>query len=107
MGDVVITAAVSTSSGSVNLDDDFSGLAERISNEVGLEVVHEPGACAPCVANRDPTLVPFPGCNGNIARLDSDDPDGDADDAKNLARGNLCRCRVKYTDSENVETYVI
>jgi hypothetical protein len=55
------------------------------------EVLHSPGACAPCVGNNDPHLVPFPGCNGNIAAKDPDD-------AKALAIGNLCRCKRVWVE---------
>lgn len=40
-------------------------LADWLLNEAKLRVKHSPGACAPCRANDNPMLVPFPGCNSN------------------------------------------
>lgn len=54
-------------------------------------VKHESGCCLPCKLNEDPDQVPYPGCNGNIARKDPDD-------AKALAIGNLCRCTVVWVE---------
>lgn len=74
-----------TIEGAASLADQL--MAELDDGGTELRVKHEPGACGPCRGNEDPRLVPFPGCNGNIAAKDPDD-------AKALAKGNLCRCTV-------------
>lgn len=72
MGDCKITVAVEGG------DD-----ALDVERATELRVRHEPGACLPCRMNNDPANVPCWECNGNIARIDPDDP-----------KGNLCRCSV-------------
>lgn len=93
MPGVVVSVTVVGGGGSGSGD---GSLAETLAEEMGLEVVHSQGACAPCRANRDPNLIPFPGCNGNIAAKDPDD-------AKALALGNLCNCRVRFASEEHHE----
>ncbi len=87
VGGVVVTAVVHGAGGS---------LLQEFLDDEGLEreVVHSQGACGPCRANRNPDLIPFPGCNGNIAAKDPDD-------AKALAIGNLCNCKVMFVDKEH------
>lgn len=81
MGGIVIT---------VTVEGDFDFPLDGVGDEGDgghWEVKHEPGACAPCVANNDPHNVPFFGCNGNIDRIDPDEH-----------LGNGCRCTKVWVE---------
>lgn len=81
MAGVIIDVTISHGSGS--LADDLDQMMEDSGLE--LVVVNGPGACGPCRANKDPHNVPCWECQGNILRIDSDDP----------GARNMCNCRVE------------
>lgn len=89
--------------------DDIDGLLDDGATD--LEVVHEDGACGPCLGNNDPSLVPFPGCRGNsalwISNALGDDPDGDGDDKDKVPKdvGNMCQCKVRLVHEETEIAY--
>ena len=81
MAGVDIVVTISHSGGS--LYDDLDQMMEDSGLE--LVVVNGPGACGPCRANKNPHNVPCWECEGNILRIDADDP----------GARNLCQCRVE------------
>lgn len=99
MAGVVIVASVS-GGGGPSISDDL----DQIVSDAGYElvIVRGPHPCGPCEANRDPHQIPFPGCDGNLARREGDEPDGDADDAKDVLKGNLCQCRTRLVRKDEV-----
>lgn len=72
MGEMVVNIGVDKS--------EIADLLGMVDDATDVEVQHEPGACAPCRANNDPALIPFPGCRGQERHA--------------KARGYGCRCRV-------------
>lgn len=81
MAGVIIDVTISHGG---SLADDL----EQAMEDEGLElvVVNGPGACGPCRANKDPHNVPCWECQGNILRIDADDP----------GARNMCNCRVEW-----------
>lgn len=84
MAGVIIDVTISH--GGSALTDDLEAMLE--DNDLELVVVNSPGACGPCRANKDPHNVPCWECNGNILRIDSDDP----------GARNMCQCRVEVRE---------
>lgn len=80
--------------GELRIEARFVGLADFAGDggdlDRYLKVKHSPTACAPCLANEDPHQIPFPGCNGNIDRIDPDE-----------GIGNLCRCSVEVVEEHH------
>lgn len=86
MAGVVIDVTISHSG---SLADDLDQMME--DSDLELVVMNGPGACGPCRANKNPHNVPCYECEGNILRIDSDDP----------GARNLCQCWVEVRNKRD------
>lgn len=84
-----VTVTVTVSGGWAGVRDLMDMVNDELDDEYEWQVQHEAGACAPCRANSDPTLIPFPGCRGEERHA--------------KAHGYGCRCQrvLKRKHSQN------